>query len=1015
MKAYELSLHKDPRVFNCGEIDYRSYFIPFESEEKAAQKREASAYFHSLCGEWLFRYADSAFDMPDFLADNRALADFEAVTVPEIWQMHGKDYLQYQTSPYPFVFNPPYPPTKNPCAAYVKKFPFSKNESKNYELHFEGKDSCIYVWLNGSFIGYGEVPHQDSAFDITPYLKNGENTLCVLVFKWCSGSYLDDQDKIRMSGIFRDVYILERSKCGLKDFSIHADMNGNFSLKVRSDAPVKATLFDQGREIFSAMVENAYAFKVNDPVLWSAENPYLYTLMLSCDGEFIRQKVGFRTSKTEDGVYTVNGKPVKLYGVNRHDFSPDTGYVLSYEFIENELMLMKQYNINAIRTAHYPNDPRFYELCDELGFYVMCEADQECHGTSYVKGWDQIVNHEQFEAAFVDRMARMYEAFKNYACIVIWSLGNESGWGKNLEKCVDYFNDKDKSRPLHYEAFTMIYSNSAGEENNTAAVFDTELDKYINENFGMTVLAYPNLPKVLAMIENKSITLPIVFHEYSHAMGNSCGDLRFYDDIVQANDRCMGGFIWEWCDQAARMKDEDGNEYFGYGGDFGEKHHLYNVCMDGLVSPDRVPHSALFEASACFSPIKIKKISHKEYEIYNRNFFSTTDIYNITYEVVLDEITVDVGQIDATVLPRQKKTVCIETKDIYLARNAIVRFCVSLKSNTAWAERGHVVYRQSFALPCQMQKESITLAKPALFETDIDYTVVSGGLTYVIRKDQGVICRIKNGNSELLSSPLEFSAWRMPTDNDNKIIGGDNGTIYGGGVSQKWRKSTGFGEMPYPWLEVRDLSAREENGTVVISGSFIFAVPGRLPIAIGQIEYIFDGSALKIRQTGSINDKFTFWLPRYGYRLAFASKLDNLRYFGYGPGECYEDKREYATLDWYSYTADDSKNSYEKPQECNSRVDTKWLAFSVDGVDFEVSSNSFSFCATSYDINENWRVAHKKDMKESKGTYLHLDYRMSGVGSRSCGGDEPQEQCRINPGENFDFTLTMRNTIVIKG
>jgi beta-galactosidase len=1011
MKIHELTLHKDPRIFNLNELDYRSYFIPFESEEATLKSRESSAYYTSLCGEWLFRYVDSAFDMPDFVSSGADLSGFESVTVPEVWQAHGRDYLQYQTSPYPFIFNPPYPPTKNPCAAYVKNFNISKKENKNYELHFEGKDSCIYVWLNGVFVGYGEVPHQDSAFDITPHLKDGENTLCALVFKWCSGSYLDDQDKIRMSGIFRDVYILERSRNGLQDFSVLADMEGNFSLRVKSGSSVKAALLDNGKELFSATVTEHFNFKVDEPILWSAENPYLYTLMLSCDGEFIQQKVGFRTSKTENGVYTVNGMPVKLYGVNRHDFSPDDGYALSYEFIKNELMLMKQHNINAIRTAHYPNDPRFYELCDEFGFYVMCEADLECHGASYVKGWDQTVDHEQFEGAFVDRMARMYEAFKNCACIVIWSLGNESGWGKNLEKCVDYFNKKDTSRPLHYQAFGMVYSENVGEEDNTAPVFNPVLDQYINDNFGMTVLGYPPLPHLLAMIQNKSITLPIVFHEYSHAMGNSCGDLRFYDDIIQKNDRCMGGFIWEWCDQAIRMKDEAGKEYFGYGGDFGEKHHLYNVCMDGLVSPDRIPHSALLEAGACFSPIKITRVGDREYEIFNRNFFLSSDHYDICYEIVLDQKTVAQERINTLVVPpRQKASFRIETKDVYPARNAIIRFSVILKSDATWADRGHVVYKQSFEIPCQSQEESKASQNPVLIETDAAYTVISGGLEYVIRKDHGVICQIRIGDRELLSSPLTFCAWRMPTDNDNKIIGGDNGTIFGGGVAQKWRKTYKFGEIQYPWLEVTDLTAKEENGTVIIAGRFCFSVPGRRPISQGHIEYCFDGKALKIRQIGSFHDKLNFWLPRYGYRFAFAHKLKNIHYFGYGPDECYEDKCEYATLDWYRYTADDSKNSYEKPQECNSRLNTRWLRFSVDGADFEVASDKFSFCATSYDITENWKLEHKKDMIPADGTYLHLDYRMSGVGSKSCGGNEPLVQCRINAAEEFDFTIKIERT-----
>lgn len=1007
MKLHELSLHKDPRIFNYNELAYRSYFVPFESQEKTAQKREDSAYFTSLCGSWLFKYAESVYDMQDFITEEADLSDFEAVALPEIWQLHGKDYLQYQTSPYPFVYNPPAPPAKNPCAGYVKNFNISKKENKNYEVHFEGKDSCIYVWLNGKFVGYGEVPHQDSAFDITPYLKDGENVLCALVFKWCSGSYLDDQDKIRMSGIFRDVYILERSENGLKDFSVLADMDGNFSLKVQSGAPVEATLYDGEKELFSATVQDQLDCKVKEPVLWSAETPYLYTLILSCDGEYVRHRVGFRTCKTENGVFTVNGKGVKLYGVNRHDLSPDTGYALSCEFIRDELALMKQYNINAIRTAHYPNDPRFYELCDSLGIYVMCEADQECHGVTYVKRWDDVVNHEQFTDAFVDRMARMYEAFKNYPCIVIWSLGNESGWGSNLEKCVDHFNAKDRSRPLHYQAFTMVTAMNLGEEDNTDPVFTPELDQYINDNFGMVVLGYPKLPKLMAMIKNESVKLPITFHEYSHAMGNSCGDLRFYDDIVQTHDRCMGGFIWEWCDQAVRLRDEKGREYFGYGGDFGEKHHLYNVCMDGLVSPDRVPHSSLLEAGACFSPVKISRAGGKEYEIFNRNYFLSTQCYDIRYEIVLDNAVARAGHIDTCVLPREKAVVSIDTEEVYNARDAIIRFFVTLKADTQWAESGHTVYKNTFALNCQKQEEA-AFAPPVLEETDSAYNITCNGLKYIIRKDRGVICQIKKGETDMLSGPLEFTAWRMPTDNDNQIVGGDNGSLLGGGIAQAWRKTKRFGELPYPWLEVMDLEAKTERNAVIIGGKFIFAVPGRLPIATGHIEYRFDGEGAAIRQTGGINENLEYWLPRYGYRLAFAKKLTGVNYFGYGPEECYEDKREYATLDWYGYVIDDSKNSYEKPQECNSRLDTRWLRFCADGVDFEVSADKFSFCATAHDINEDWKLAHKKDAPEIDGTYLHLDYRMSGVGSRSCGGDEPQPSCRIQPGEELDFTFRIK-------
>ena len=1009
MKPYELDLHKNPKAYSVGELEYRSYFIPFESEEKINEKREKSAYFTSLSGEWLFKYEKSGYDMRDFVFAGDDLSAFQTVSIPEVWQTHGDDCAQYQTSPYPFVYNPPSPPTKNPCAAYVKDFNISKKTDKNYELHFEGKDSSVYVWLNGEFVGYGEAPHQDSAFDITPYLKDGKNRLCALVFKWCSGSYLDDQDKIRMSGLFRDVYILEREISGIQDFSVYADMHGNFSLNVKSAVPVLATLFDEKEKIFSTEVNGSFEYKVTDAKLWSAESPYLYTLVLSCGEEYIAQKVGFRTTESKNGVYLLNGRPIKINGVNRHDFSPDTGYALSYEYMKNELALMKRYNINAIRTAHYPNDPRFYEICDELGFYVMCEADLETHGLSYVNGWDDVVNNRIFEGAFVDRMARMYEAFKNYPSIVIWSLGNESGWGKNLESCVDYFNSKDRARPLHYQAFRMIYSMNVGEEDNTAPVYNPELDAYINENFGMVVLIYPTRENITNLLKNESLPLPVLFNEYCHAMGNSCGDLRFYDDIVESSERCMGGYIWEWCDQALRIKDENGIEYLAYGGDFGEKHHLYNVSMDGLVSADRTPHSALYEAGACFSPIKIKRLSECEYEIYNRNYFLCSDVYDISYEIVCDNEIIFKKSITEKAAPREKITVNIPTDIPCRAQDSIIRFYVRLNADCAWAQNGHTVYKNSFLLYSKRKTKAESLATPVLRESDFAFNVTVGSVEYLIRKDEGVISQIYSSGKPLLENPLEFTVWRMPTDNDNKIVGGDNGTILGGGIAASWRKTKNFGELIYPSIETLNLESKEENGEIIISADFIFAVPGRCPISRGRIEYRFSGEGLSIKQNGIINPELDFWLARYGYRLHFKDRLESVNYFGYGPDECYEDKREYATLDWYRYIPDDEKNSYEKPQECNSRVDTKWLDFKIGDENFKIFSDKFSFSVTSYDANECWKINHKKDMPKINGSYLHLDYRMSGVGSRSCGGEDPILECRINPAEKLDFEFIIEH------
>lgn len=1006
MKVRELNLHCEPTCYNLNELDYHAYFIPFESLEKSTLERENSAFFYSLNGEWSFHYEKSGYDFGEF--PDCYYSNWEKINLPENWQMHGKDYIQYQTSPYTFIYNPPYPPKTNPCAGYVKEFDFKKEENKRYELHFEGKDSCVYVWLNSAFIGYGEVPHNDSSFDITDKLKDGKNRLSVLVFKWCSGSYLDDQDKIRLSGIFRDVYILERAKNGIKDFLITADDNGNLNIKVDAKSKVTATLLYKNKQILNAQIDQEFNAKIESVLTWSAETPNLYDLILYCDGEYIRKKVGFRSVQTKNGLFLVNGKPIKIYGVNRHDFSPDTGYCLTPEFIRSELCLMKKNNINAVRTAHYPNDPRFYEICDELGIYVMCEGDVECHGVSYVNGWDEIVEHEQFEGAFVDRIARMYQSLKNFPSIVIWSLGNESGWGKNLEKCTEYLRANEKTRPLHYEAFTMRNGFNLGEENNTTPIFNSELDKYVTQNFGMVALGYPRIETLNKAITNKAINLPIVFHEYSHAMGNSCGDLKIYDEIVQKHDRCMGGFIWEWCDQAVRLKDENGVTYLGYGGDFGEQHHLYNVCMDGLVSADRMPHSALFEASACFSPIKITK-AKDGFEIFNRNYFTNASIYNFNYQVVVDNKTIDGGVLSVDILPREKTIIQIPLKEKYDGEYAIISFSVSLKEKTCWCNSNHVVYATSFELNCEKKTESKRLLKPTLIEKDSEYIISANEIEYVIRKDSGVISQIKVKGKSLLKSPLEFTAWRMPTDNDNVLVSGEGGTIYSsGGVAKLWRKTPRFGEIYYAWLDVGELVVNSSDKGISLFSQYVFAVPGRLNLTKGEIEYFIDGKgALTISQKGEFNNELYFYLPRYGYRLFLDGEVKNVNYFGFGPNECYEDKCEYASLGFYDYVVDDENNSYEKPQECNSRCYTKDINFNIAGVPFNVKAKDCSFNITKVDITKGWQYNHKKDLPKEKGTYLHLDYRMSGVGSRSCGGNDPDEKYRINAGEKFDFSITI--------
>ena len=992
-----LSFHQDPGAFRVHEMPSRTYFIPFESEEASKQTRDHSAYFFSLCGEWCFLYRSSLYDMEDFYEPDFDCSGFESVRVPEVWQTHGADMAQYLTSPFPIPVDPPYVPEKNPCAAYVKDFDFSPKVEKRYELHFEGKDSCIYVWLNGSFVGYGECPHCDSTFDVSQYLREGKNRLCVMVLKWCSGTYLDDQDKIRLSGLFRQVYLLERSKEGLRDFSIAAELDGTVRVAVKADRAVCAKIEKEGRTLCQGKTQNGEVrFAVENPDFWSAETPVLYDLVLSCDGEVVRHRFGFRSVCVQNSVFKVNGQPVKLYGVNRHDSSPDGGYVLDEEFMRNELVLMKRHNINAIRTSHYPNDPRFYALCDELGFYVMSEADMECHGCAYVKDWACIVDSPAYADAIHDRIQRMYEAFKNVTCICIWSLGNESGWGKNLKNEAVYLKAADPSRPLHYEGWRGGDGDAGGSTN-----LSEEDWQFVKETFDFHSRMYPTFDKMREGFDNGHDGFSYIMCEYSHAMGNSCGDLRFYDEIVQSDPRYSGGFIWEWCDHSLLQKDEKGVEYFAYGGDFGEKQHFRNICMDGTVTPDRQPHSALLEAKAVFAPVRVTRNEEGGLSILNRHVFIDLSAYDFVWCLTVDGVEQESGLICVACAPGQTVTVALPCA-CEEGRDCVLTVSMLTKRNTLWASGGHVVAAFSFALAEAESMETVHCSvTPTVKETPTEWIVEGEDFSYRFRKDEGTLQQMYVGGKALLEHPLEWNCFRAPTDNDNTHQLKRN-------VAVLWENTMNFGNIEYAVLSVRSFSCRCAENSVVLSGQLLFSVPGRMAISRGSVEYrIFGDGTLRIQQNCQISENLPYFLPRYGYVFSFVEPLREIEYFGYGPAECYEDKISHGLLGQYPYIPDDPQGAYEHPQESGSHCKTKWLTATIKGQRLRFAGR-FSFCASRYDVHMQAAARHRKDLIPSVGTNLYVDYRMSGVGSASCGGQQPVTECRINPGEQVAFTVEIK-------
>lgn len=600
---------ENPHILHENTMPDRAYYIPASGRmEDPVEKRESSDRFQLLDGKWQFKYYPSVYDMEDLFYENDFIADhFCEFPVPGTWQYQGYDQSQYINFRYPFAVNPPYVPVDNPCGAYIHEFQYVKDSTAPKAfLNFEGVDSCFYVWLNGQYLGYSQVTHSTSEWDVTDYIKEGMNKLAVLVLKWCDGSYMEDQDKFRTSGIIRDVYLLKRPENVIYDYFVHTDLKGNVKIDLSylgNPSSVNVSIFDQDNScIWQNQCEEKIQIRIKDPKLWSPEDPYLYTLVMETEGECITEYLGFREIIVKDKVVKINGQPIKFRGINRHDSDPVTGPVVNLNHIKRDLTMMKQHNFNAIRTSHYPNAPYFYQLCDRYGFYVICEADNESHGafSRYFKEDMEVVGHCQWSEvlsdnpewieATVDRTQRMVERDKNRPSIVIWSMGNEGAYGCTFEEALAYTKRRDPSRLTHYES----------------AYYKGRKRKYDYSNLDLYSRMYPSFDEMREYIEEKA-DKPYILCEYCHAMGNGPGDFEDYYELIETYDSVCGAFVWEWCDHAVDkgVDPDTGKTMYAYGGDSGEKDHDNNFCMDGLVYPDRKPHTGLKEYKNVHRPVRV--------------------------------------------------------------------------------------------------------------------------------------------------------------------------------------------------------------------------------------------------------------------------------------------------------------------------------------------------------------------------------------------------------------------------
>ena len=977
MKPFE-----NPSLPHEGMAKPRAYYIPYESRE-AALTHDAfcSERYTSLNGEWQFGF----FENP-LLADENKLTD--TITVPSCWQCVGYDRQQYTNVNYPFPFDPPYVPAENPVGMYRRTF--TATDTGRTYLVFEGVSSYFEVKINGAYVGMSKGSHLQSEFDITAFITKGENVLTITVYKWCDGSYLEDQDFLRQSGIFRDIYLLRRPENHIRDFFIHPQESGEILLDidfVGSKLPVHATVIaPDGKEFFD--------LNVGKPLLWNAEQPYLYTLLLECGGEWIAKRFGFRFVSTSDkGELLINGTSVKLKGVNRHDSHPEKGYAVSREDMENDLLLMKRYNINCVRTSHYPNHPVFLEMCDRLGLYVVDECDLETHGNlrAFAAGSREgmISNDPAWRTAYLDRMERMVERDKNSPSIIMWSLGNESQFGENHVAMSEATKKRDPSRLVHYEG------TSYGKGYGPASEYHECVD--------VISRMYTPIQQVIenALVEDKR---PYFLCEYAHAMGLGPGELEDYWQAFYSHPRLIGGCVWEWCDHSVLV---DGS--YRYGGDFGEFPHDRNFCVDGLVYPDRTPHTGLLNLAAVMRPVRIEAIDAEKgfFRLHNKLDFLSTDRFAFAYTVTAGDMILASGTLSASVAAHQESELHIPYTLPESAEYPVYLTIDTLETkDTPWCEKGYSYGFDQFLLPVKVKKQVAKLTSTAtLTETQVEFVVACDETIYRFGKESGMLTGIQRNGRELLATPAALTVWRAPTDNDSR-------------VKPEWEAEF----LQHVSFFARTCTAEATNGSVRVSARGILSAPSKLPLYDVNLVYSIDGSGLTLETEANArpirdrdgvlwtpNPERELTLPRFGFRFVLVDGFERLCYFGKGPRECYIDFADHARYGLHRGTVSEQYEPHIRPQECGNHVGVTQLGLTDDdGVSLTVDSDTpLEFSALHFNEKDLTATSHRHKLTPRKETCLLVNYRVGGVGSHSC-GPKLQPKYRLNEAKiHFAFHISI--------
>lgn len=1003
MKTWE-----NHQIDGINRMPARAHFLTFPSKEKALLNNNRYTHaFKNLNGVWKFMFLDAPEYSPEgFFNSDFDVTKMDDITVPGNWQLQGYGKMHYSDLWYNFPINPPYVPTENPTGIYKRTFFVEESyRDKKIIIRFCGVDSAYHLWINGKEVGYSKVARNESEFDITDLIRVGEeNDVTVRVYQWSDGTYLEDQDMWWESGIFRDVELIGVPKDGINDYKVIADLddeykNGIFKveafLRTTKEVNVTFELVDAGENtVFTKTVVAKEGKACIDEVIadvnhWTAETPYLYKLFMTVedDGQIIEvipQNVGFRNIRLNGETFLVNGVAIKFKGVNRHDYSPQNGRVVSREEIEKDIILMKQFNINAIRTSHYPNSYYLYDLCDEYGMYLIAETDLECHGFELTGDYKWITDDPSWELAYVSRMTRMIERDKNHPAIIFWSLGNESAFGCNFRKMTDVAHEMDPTRLVHYEGDFDVES---------ADVYSTMY----------TWIENPKKPYLMKDIIEKS-KKPHIHCEYCHAMGNGPGNLKDYQDLVYAHDKLQGGFIWEWFDHGIESFTESGEKYYRYGGDFGDDPSNKDFCIDGLIMPDRTPSPGLYEYKKVIEPITTTAVDIQKgiINLLSRYDFANLDRFNLVYKVMEDDVILQTGFMAVpSIEARANKDITLpydlSVIKVKPGAHYYVNISYQLREDTSYASSGHELATAQFELP--LYKEGIMVRPEGILNVEKEHTtlhVKGANFSLDFNLVNGNLMNIVRDGMQVLSKGPRLTLWRAPISNDMEIIDKLK-KVYFLHLEHEVVMNIDY-HMEGNILKVEvDTINSTTNSAWHFKTKYVYTV-----CPSGDILIDVEGTP-----SGRV-DLAPDMLPRIGVSMHLDKSMEHVRYFGMGPGENYVDSKEAAQMGLYANTVDGLFTNYVIPQENGNHMGCKWVSMTNDrGMGLLASTEGdFNFSASWYEDKDLDDAKHTCDLVKRDYIVFNVDYKQNALGTNSCG----QWQLDKYRAKFEDFKLSFRLT-----